>query len=100
MADEFLQVYKGIVTDYKGMVHQMSSGPCLVLEVRGCCGPETPRQFKELAGPSDPFHASKLYPGSLRAEFGKDIRRNVVHCTDVPEDARLEVEFFFKETEE
>ncbi|CAN7997680.1 unnamed protein product, partial [Ixodes hexagonus] len=90
-AEEFLEVYKGIVSDYKGMVHQLSSGPCLVLEVRGCCGPETPRQFKELAGPSDPFYACKLYPGSLRAAFGKDNRRNVVHCTDVPEDARLEV---------
>lgn len=30
-----------------------------------------------------------------RARFGLDKVRNAVHCTDLPEDGSLEVEYFF-----
>lgn len=38
----------------------------------------------------------QLYPDSLRAQYGKTIIHNAVHCTDLPEDGELEVEYFFK----
>jgi nucleoside-diphosphate kinase len=34
-------------------------------------------------------------PKSLRALFGRDKVKNAVHCTDLPEDGILEVEYFF-----
>ncbi|KOB65477.1 Nucleoside diphosphate kinase 7, partial [Operophtera brumata] len=38
----------------------------------------------------------QLYPDSLRAQYGKTIVHNAVHCTDLPEDGESEVEYFFK----
>lgn len=40
--------------------------------------------------------ARHLRPRTLRALFGRTKSHNVVHCTDLPEDAQLEVEYFFK----
>jgi nucleoside-diphosphate kinase len=37
--------------------------------------------------------ARALRPKSLRALFGSDKIKNAVHCTDLPEDAILEVNF-------
>jgi nucleoside-diphosphate kinase len=37
-----------------------------------------------------------LRPNSLRAKFGEDRVKNVVHCTDMPEDGVLEVRYFFE----
>ncbi|XP_077552893.1 nucleoside diphosphate kinase homolog 7 [Haemaphysalis longicornis] len=94
-AEEFLLVYKGVVPNYTNMVQQLCCGPCLALEVRGPDPSRCALDFKELVGPADPVLARKLYPGSLRAQAGRDQHRNAVHCTDVPEDSRIEVEFFF-----
>ena len=46
-------------------------------------------------GPSDPELARAVRPASLRAQFGSSSARNAVHCTDLQEDAQLEVGFFF-----
>nr|XP_028705991.1 nucleoside diphosphate kinase 7 isoform X5 [Macaca mulatta] len=40
--------------------------------------------------------ARHLRPGTLRAIFGKTKIQNAVHCTDLPEDGLLEVQYFFK----
>lgn len=39
--------------------------------------------------------ARTVRPKSLRAVYGKDKGKNAVHCTDLIEDATLEVEYFF-----
>ena len=33
-AEEFLELYKGVVPDYSAMIDQMVSGPCIALEIR------------------------------------------------------------------
>ena len=43
----------------------------------------------------DPEIAKNLRPNTLRAKFGKNRCENGVHCTDLPEDGALEVEYFF-----
>lgn len=53
------------------------------------------KSFRELCGPHDPEIARTLRPQSLRAKFGIDRVKNAVHCTDLPEDGILEVEYFF-----
>ena len=40
--------------------------------------------------------ARHLRPHTLRAKYGRDKVQNAVHCTDLPEDQVLEVEYFFK----
>ncbi|XP_031678154.1 nucleoside diphosphate kinase homolog 7 isoform X6 [Oncorhynchus kisutch] len=92
-AEEFLEVYKGVVTEYPNMVAELCSGPCMALEIRGTDAPKT---FREFCGPADPEIARHLRPDSLRALYGKTKVQNAVHCTDLPEDGILEVQYFFK----
>ncbi|KAH7966296.1 hypothetical protein HPB49_015066 [Dermacentor silvarum] len=95
-AEEFLLVYKGVAPNYTTMVQQLCSGPCLAMEIRSSSNSQNSAlHFKEIVGPADPVLARRLYPNSLRADVGRDLHKNGVHCTDVPEDSRIEVEFFF-----
>lgn len=92
-SEEFLEVYKGVVAEYTGMVQELCSGPCIAMEISGN---NAHSAFRELAGPVDPEIARTLRPNTLRAKFGRDKVRNAVHCTDLPDDAGLEVEYFFR----
>nr|XP_053636293.1 nucleoside diphosphate kinase 7-like isoform X2 [Cherax quadricarinatus] len=95
-AEEFLEVYKGVLTEYPGMLQQLISGPALAMEITSIHGTETPTKFREFVGPSDPVVARELRPHSLRARFGEDKVKNAIHCSDLPDDGPLEVEYFFK----
>ncbi|XP_012584554.1 PREDICTED: nucleoside diphosphate kinase 7 isoform X3 [Condylura cristata] len=75
------------------MVTEMFSGPCVALEIQQNNPTKT---FREFCGPADPEIARHLRPGTLRAIFGKTKIQNAVHCTDLPEDGVLEVQYFFK----
>uniref|UniRef100_G3PKD7 Nucleoside diphosphate kinase homolog 7 n=1 Tax=Gasterosteus aculeatus aculeatus TaxID=481459 RepID=G3PKD7_GASAC len=88
-AEEFYEVYRGVVNEYPGMVTELCSGPCLVLEIHGA---DAPRSFRAFCGPADPEISRRLRPTSLRALYGKDRVKNAVHCSDLPEDGFLEME--------
>ncbi|XP_075844581.1 nucleoside diphosphate kinase homolog 7 isoform X2 [Microtus pennsylvanicus] len=91
--EEFYEVYKGVVPDYNDMVTEMCSGSCVAMEIQQNNPTKT---FREFCGPSDPEIARHLRPETLRAIFGKTKMQNAVHCTDLPEDGLLEVQYFFK----
>ncbi|XP_077440168.1 nucleoside diphosphate kinase homolog 7 isoform X2 [Vanacampus margaritifer] len=92
-AEEFYEVYKGVVTEYVDMVTELSLGPCMVLELHGA---DVAKTFRDFCGPADPDIARHVRPSTLRAIYGVDKVKNAVHCTDLPEDAILEVQYFFK----
>ena len=97
-AEDFYEVYKGVVQEYQPMVEQLSSGPCIAMEIlsdntQQC---QVQQLFREMVGPSDPELARHLRPKSLRSTYGKCKALNGIHCTDLPEDQNLEVEYFFK----
>ncbi|KAM8875284.1 nucleoside diphosphate kinase homolog 7 isoform 2-T2 [Spinachia spinachia] len=92
-AEEFYEVYRGVVKEYPGMVTELCSGPCLVLEIHGA---DAPLSFRAFCGPADPEISRRLRPASLRALYGKDRVKNAVHCSDLPEDGFLEVQYFFR----
>ena len=48
---------------------------------------------RELMGATDP---SKANDGSLRKMYGISIDKNSVHGSDSKENAKLEIDFFFK----
>ena len=91
-AEEFFEVYKGVLPEFVPIVEHMTTGACIVLEVRQEKAVES---FRELIGPHDPEIAKVLRPSTLRAQFGLDRVRNAVHCTDLKEDGALECEYFF-----
>jgi len=92
-AEEFLEVYKGVLPEFVALVDQFTSGPCIALEIRQ---ENVVQSFRELCGPLDPEVARHLRPSTIRARFGTNRVQNAVHCTDLPEDGALECEYFFK----
>ncbi|CAD7941764.1 unnamed protein product [Amoebophrya sp. A120] len=92
LAEEFMEVYRGILPEYHDLVEELASGPALVMEIRQENAVES---FRKLVGPIDPEVAAHLRPNTLRAKFGSNRIENAVHCTDLPEDGLLEVEYFF-----
>ena len=92
-AEEFFEVYKGVLPEYSSLIDQVTSGPILVMEVRQ---DNVVQAIRALVGPHDPDIARELRPNTLRAMFGKDRVKNAVHCTDLPDDGILEVQYFFE----
>ncbi|XP_075975151.1 nucleoside diphosphate kinase homolog 7-like [Anticarsia gemmatalis] len=96
-AAEFYEVYKGIVPEYKGMVEELASGPCVAMEiVAKDKNVNTAVEFRKLVGPADPEIARLLRPQTMRAKLGNTKVQNAIHCSDLAEDGLLEVEYFFK----
>jgi nucleoside-diphosphate kinase len=78
---------------YKSLVEFMTSGPIVVMVIGGHRSIE---RWRELMGATDPAKANY---NTIRREFGTSIERNVVHGSDSPETARVEVGFFFSDDE-
>jgi nucleoside-diphosphate kinase len=57
-AEEFYEVYKGVVQEYASMVGELTSGPCLALEIRA---QNAVVSFREMVGPADPVSWDKLF---------------------------------------
>lgn len=95
-AEEFLEVYKGVVADFHALLMSYLDGPCVALEISGKSEDmDVHREFRLLTGPPGQI-AKQIRPHTLRARFGISRYRNAVHCTDLPEDTVLELEYFFK----
>ena len=91
-AEEFLEVYQGVVPEYGDILLQLTIGVSIALELRAEDAVPT---FRQSAGPWDIAMAKELYPQCIRAQFGEDRVRSGVHCTDLPQDAILELEYCF-----
>ena len=91
-AQEFLEIYRGVLPEYIPITEQMTTGPCIVMEVRQ---ENAVAKFRQLAGPMDPEIAKNLRQNTLRARFGVDRVKNAIHSTDLPEDGVLESQYFF-----
>lgn len=91
-AEEFFEIYQGVLPDFTQITEQMTTGPCIAMEIRQ---ENAVQAFRDLCGPMDPDIAKNLRPNTLRARFGSDRIKNAIHCTDLPEDGQLESEYFF-----
>lgn len=85
------------------VIKYMTFGPIVVMVVEGAHAVEV---VKKLAGPTEP---SKSDVGTIRGDFNVDSYltanldgravRNIVHCTDKPEEAQREIDIWFKPEE-
>lgn len=89
---DYLEAYRGVYPEYERWVTELSSGPAVVMEVRG---DDVVNHVRELTGPYNPEIARVLWPSSLRAKLGVDAVRNAVHVTDISNDGPLECKFLF-----
>lgn len=92
-AEEFLEVYKGVVPEYQDAIVELCSGMCVALELRA---EDAVATFRQTAGPWDVEMAKELRPDTLRGRYGIDRIRNAIHCTDLETDAVAENEYCFK----
>ena len=94
-AAEFYDVYRGVVDEFTDMVKELCSGPCLALELAKDDG-DVVNDLRALCGPRDVPIAKAIEPTTIRARYGVNLVQNAVHCTDLPDDAQLECEYFFR----
>jgi len=62
-AEEFFEVYKGVLPEFVPMIEHMTTGPCIVLEVRQ---ENVVKAFRDFVGPMDPEIAKNLRPNTIR----------------------------------
>lgn len=67
----------------------MSSGPIVVQVLEG---ENAIARNREIMGATDP---KKAAPGTIRADFAESIEANAVHGSDSPENAVIEINYFF-----
>lgn len=78
---------------YEELVRFITSAPVLALAMEGERAVEVARQTM---GSTDP---AKAAPGTIRADFGLTIGRNLVHGSDSAERAGQEIALWFKPSE-
>jgi nucleoside-diphosphate kinase len=74
---------------YNDLVSYMMSGPVVVTALQG---EDAILKHREIMGATNPADAD---PGTIRADFAASIEENVVHGSDGPDTAAVEIAFFF-----
>ena len=75
---------------YNELCNYLSSGPIVVMVLKK---QNAILEYRKLMGATDPLKAEV---GTIRKEFGISIDKNSVHGSDSPENAKNEIDFFFK----
>ena len=78
---------------FADLVKFMTSGPVVLMVLEGE-GAVT--KNRDIMGATDPKMAVE---GTIRKDFATDIEKNTVHGSDSPENAKIEVSYFFPEIE-
>lgn len=91
-AEKFYAVHKERPF-FKDLVEFMISGPVVVSVLEGN---NAVLKNRELMGATNPKEAKA---GTIRADFAESIDANAVHGSDSLDNAKVEIEFFFKENE-
>ena len=78
---------------FADLIEYMTSGPVMIQALEG---ENAIAVNRELMGATNPADAA---PGTIRADFADSIEQNVVHGSDAPETAAVEVSYFFEEAE-
>ena len=90
--DEASEFYKIHQTKpfYNDLCNYLSSGPIVVMILEG---ENAISKNRQLMGSTDPMKAEE---GTLRKMYGLSIDKNSVHGSDNIENAKIEINFFFK----
>ena len=89
-AAEFYKVHQ-TKPFYNDLCSYLSSGPIVVMVLES---ENAVLKNREIMGATDPAKAEE---GTLRKKFGLSIDKNSVHGSDSLENAKIEIDFFFKD---
>ena len=92
LASEHYAIHQG-KPFYEGLIAYITSSPVVVMVLEGNRAIEVARRTMGATAPAE------AVPGTIRADFGLEIGRNLVHGSDGPETAAREVALFFDEEE-
>ena len=87
-AEKFYQVHQS-KPFYNDLCSYLSSGPIVVMILER---ENAILKNRELMGATDP---TKAEDGTIRKKYGISIDKNSVHGSDSPENAKIEIDFFF-----
>ena len=90
MAEDFYFVHKK-KPFFNDLCTYMSSGPVVVMVLEGN---DAVAKNREIMGATNPKDAAK---GTIRNLYGISLDKNTVHGSDSKENAKIEIDFFFKE---
>ena len=88
-AEKFYKVHE-TKPFYKDLCSYLSSGPIVVMVLEK---ENSVLENRELMGATNPKDAEE---GTIRKKYGISIDKNSVHGSDSPENAKIEIDFFFK----
>ena len=88
-AEQFYKVHES-KPFYKDLCAYLSSGPILVMTLQR---ENAVMENRKLMGATNPLDAQE---GTLRKKYGISIDKNSVHGSDSLENAKIELDFFFK----
>jgi nucleoside-diphosphate kinase len=77
---------------FKDLVKFMTSGAVVLMVLEG---ENAIAKNREVMGATDPKKAAE---GTIRKDFATDIEKNTVHGSDSPENAKVEIAYFFPAT--
>ena len=78
---------------FKDLVKYMTSGPVYVAALQR---DNAVAHLRKVMGATDPMKAD---PGTIRKDFGESIEQNAIHGSDSDDNAKIEIAFFFSESE-
>ena len=78
---------------YTDLVAYMTSGPVWPLALER---EDAVKYLRQVMGATNPSDAD---PGTIRTLYGESIERNAIHGSDSPENAAIEIGFFFAASE-
>ena len=89
-AEKFYQVHQS-KPFYNDLCSYLSSGPIVVMILEK---ENAILDNRKLMGATDP---TKADDGTIRKKYGISIDKNSVHGSDSPDNAKIEIDFFFKD---
>ena len=92
LAEQYYAEHRG-KPFFSGLVEYVTSGPAIAMLWDG---ENAVAVLRKMMGATDP---AKAEPGTIRADFGLKIDRNVIHGSDSPESAKREADLFFRPEE-
>tara|TARA_B100000989_G_scaffold69263_1_gene48361 strand:+ start:193 stop:609 length:417 start_codon:yes stop_codon:yes gene_type:complete len=78
---------------FNDLIDYMTSGPVIIQVLQGENAIE---QYRKIMGSTNPSNAEN---GTIRKEFALNIQENSVHGSDSEENANIEINYFFSESE-